>query len=115
MKEQGRERFCVITTAIPSSNSIDEISFEKHGEDNNSKGDAAKEKMVDFSQEFFSNPAFFTVSGQISAEAYACTISDIYTFRPTFRAGNSTSGHLAEFWMVEPEMAFATLEVGKLR
>lgn len=65
---------------------------------------------VDFSNDFFGRPAFLTVSGQLSAEAYATALSDVYTFGPTFRAENSnTSRHLAEFWMIEPEMAFANL------
>ncbi|MBM3893301.1 asparagine--tRNA ligase [Candidatus Dependentiae bacterium] len=65
---------------------------------------------VDYAQDFFGKPAFLTVSGQLNGEAYACALSDIYTFGPTFRAENSnTSRHLAEFWMIEPEMAFADL------
>lgn len=65
---------------------------------------------VDYSRDFFSRPAFLTVSGQLNGEIYACALSDIYTFGPTFRAENSnTSRHLAEFWMIEPEMAFADL------
>ena len=66
---------------------------------------------VDFSKDFFGKPTYLTVSGQLNAEAYACGLSKVYTFGPTFRAENShTSRHVAEFWMVEPEMAFATLE-----
>ncbi len=69
------------------------------------------EKEIDFSQDFFSKPTFLTVSGQLNGEAYALGLSDIYTFGPTFRAENShTSRHLAEFWMIEPEMAFAELK-----
>jgi asparaginyl-tRNA synthetase len=65
---------------------------------------------VDFSKDFFSKPAYLTVSGQLNAETFACALSDIYTFGPTFRAENSnTSRHLAEFWMIEPELAFADL------
>lgn len=65
---------------------------------------------IDYKQDFFSKPAFLTVSGQLNAEAYATALSDVYTFGPTFRAENSnTSRHLAEFWMIEPEMAFANL------
>lgn len=65
---------------------------------------------VDFSQDFFGKEAFLTVSGQLNGETYACALSKIYTFGPTFRAENSnTSRHLAEFWMVEPEVAFADL------
>jgi len=61
-------------------------------------------------EEFFGKPAFLTVSGQLEGEILACALSDVYTFGPTFRAENSnTSRHLAEFWMIEPEMAFADL------
>ena len=56
--------------------------------------------------------AFLTVSGQLSAETFACALGDVYTFGPTFRAEQSnTARHLAEFWMIEPEMAFADLQV----
>jgi len=65
---------------------------------------------VDFSQDFFGRETFLTVSGQLNAEAYCLALSKVYTFGPTFRAENSnTSRHLAEFWMVEPETAFADL------
>lgn len=65
---------------------------------------------VDFSQDFFGREAFLTVSGQLEAEIGALALSNVYTFGPTFRAENSnTSRHLAEFWMVEPEMAFCDL------
>ncbi|KAJ8602968.1 hypothetical protein CTAYLR_001578 [Chrysophaeum taylorii] len=71
---------------------------------------SAAAKADDFSDDFFGTSAFLTVSGQLSAEAYACALGDVYTFGPTFRAENSqTSRHLAEFWMIEPEMAFADL------
>jgi asparaginyl-tRNA synthetase len=65
---------------------------------------------VDFSKDFFGQETFLTVSGQLNVEAYCLALSKVYTFGPTFRAENShTSRHLAEFWMVEPELAFATL------
>jgi asparaginyl-tRNA synthetase len=65
---------------------------------------------VDFSRDFFGRETFLTVSGQLNAEAYCLAMSRVYTFGPTFRAENShTSRHLAEFWMVEPEVAFADL------
>lgn len=68
------------------------------------------DKKVDYAQDFFSTPAYLTVSGQLNGEIYASALSDIYTFGPTFRAENSnTSRHLAEFWMIEPEMAFADI------
>lgn len=65
---------------------------------------------VDFSKDFFGKETFLTVSGQLNVEAFCCALSQVYTFGPTFRAENSnTSRHLAEFWMVEPEIAFANL------
>ena len=65
---------------------------------------------VDFAKDFFGREAFLTVSGQLNVEAYCLALSKVYTFGPTFRAENSnTSRHLAEFWMVEPEIAFADL------
>ncbi len=66
---------------------------------------------IDYSQDFFGKPAYLTVSGQLEAEIMALAFSNVYTFGPTFRAENSnTSRHLAEFWMIEPEMAFCDLE-----
>src|SRR5262249_34590088 len=65
----------------------------------------------DFHQDFFAKPAFLTVSGQLQAEIFACALGKVYTFGPTFRAENSnTPRHLAEFWMIEPEMAFYDLQ-----
>lgn len=65
---------------------------------------------LDFKQDFFGREAYLTVSGQLNAEAYCMGLSKVYTFGPTFRAENSnTTRHLAEFWMVEPEIAFANL------
>ena len=69
-----------------------------------------KEGKVDYSQDFFGKEAHLTVSGQLNGEMYACALGDIYTFGPTFRAENSnTTRHAAEFWMIEPEMAFADI------
>ncbi len=68
------------------------------------------EDGVDYSEDFFGKPTFLTVSGQLEAEIFALALTDVYTFGPTFRAENSnTSRHLAEFWMVEPEVAFCDL------
>jgi asparaginyl-tRNA synthetase len=65
---------------------------------------------IDYSKDFFGKPVFLTVSGQLAVENFAISLSDVYTFGPTFRAENShTSRHLAEFWMVEPELAFADI------
>ncbi|MFP4215382.1 MAG: asparagine--tRNA ligase [Phycisphaerae bacterium] len=66
--------------------------------------------QIDPAADFFGRPTFLTVSGQLEGETYACALGDVYTFGPTFRAENSnTPRHLAEFWMVEPEMAFCDL------
>jgi len=79
-------------------------------------GDAEKDGLpraegkIDYSKDFFGKPSFLTVSGQLSVENYCCALSSVYTFGPTFRAENShTTRHLAEFWMIEPELAFASL------
>ena len=70
-----------------------------------------KDGEVDSGEDFFGKPTFLTVSGQLEAEIFALALSDVYTFGPTFRAENSnTSRHLAEFWMVEPEVAFCELD-----
>ncbi|MCB9230217.1 MAG: asparagine--tRNA ligase [Bacteroidia bacterium] len=69
---------------------------------------------VDYEQDFFGKSAHLTVSGQLNGETFAMALGDIYTFGPTFRAENSnTSRHLAEFWMVEPEMAFYDIEMNQ--
>lgn len=70
-----------------------------------------EDQKIDYAQDFFGKPAYLTVSGQLEAEIMALAFRDVYTFGPTFRAENSnTSRHLAEFWMIEPEMAFCDLE-----
>jgi asparaginyl-tRNA synthetase len=70
-----------------------------------------KDGAIDYSKDFFARPTYLTVSGQLQAEIFACALGKVYTFGPTFRAENSnTTRHLAEFWMVEPEMAFYELE-----
>ena len=70
-----------------------------------------EEGGIDFTQDFFGKPTNLTVSGQLNGEAYAMAFKNIYTFGPTFRAENSnTTRHAAEFWMIEPEIAFADLE-----
>ena len=74
--------------------------------------DIAKQQIekLNYRFDFFDKPSYLTVSGQLEAETYACALGKVYTFGPTFRAENSnTSRHLAEFWMIEPEVAFADL------
>ncbi len=71
---------------------------------------ATQERQVDYGKDFFGRRAFLTVSGQLNAEIYASALDRVYTFGPTFRAENSnTTRHLAEFWMVEPEIAFCDI------
>ncbi len=73
-----------------------------------------KPGATDLTKDFFGKPAYLTVSGQLEGEILALALSDVYTFGPTFRAENSnTSRHLAEFWMIEPEMAFADLSANR--
>jgi len=70
-----------------------------------------EERRVDYKRDMFGKPVFLSVSGQLNVETFAVGLADCYTFGPTFRAENSnTSRHLCEFWMIEPEIAFATLE-----
>src|ERR1051325_368593 len=69
-----------------------------------------QEGKIDFAQDFFGKQSYLTVSGQLNVETYCMAMSNVYTFGPTFRAENSnTTRHLAEFWMIEPEIAFADL------
>lgn len=66
---------------------------------------------IDYTSDFFKKPAFLTVSGQLDVESYCCSLGDVYAFGPVFRAEYAhTTRHLAEFWMVEPELAFADLK-----
>src|SRR5437764_6692636 len=74
------------------------------------KNPPLKGNDIDFEKDFFARQTYLTVSGQLEAEAFACALSKVYTFGPTFRAENSnTSRHASEFWMIEPEMAFSDL------
>uniref|UniRef100_A0A1J3GT92 asparagine--tRNA ligase n=1 Tax=Noccaea caerulescens TaxID=107243 RepID=A0A1J3GT92_NOCCA len=94
-----------LTTAKASLANVEERSKLKPGLPKKEDG------KIDYAQDFFGREAFLTVSGQLQVETYACGLSSVYTFGPTFRAENShTSRHLAEFWMVEPEIASADLE-----
>jgi asparaginyl-tRNA synthetase len=74
------------------------------------KNPPRKSGEIDYAQDFFARQTYLTVSGQLEAEAFACALTKVYTFGPTFRAENSnTSRHASEFWMIEPEMAFCDL------
>jgi asparaginyl-tRNA synthetase len=90
---------------IVANNDNDEKDGKKKKDDKTRRGG------VDYKQDFFGKAAYLTVSGQLGAETHACALGDVYTFGPTFRAENSqTTRHLAEFHMVEPEMAFCDLQ-----
>lgn len=94
--EGAGEQF-VVTTLLPDDVEVNKIPATKAGK-------------VDYSKDFFSRRCCLTVSGQLNVETHACALSDVYTFGPTFRAENShTARHLAEFWMIEPEICFADL------
>lgn len=94
--EGAGEQF-VVTTLLPEHAKTNQIP-------------ATKDSSVDYSKDFFGRRCCLTVSGQLNVETHACALSDVYTFGPTFRAENShTARHLAEFWMIEPEICFADL------
>jgi len=97
---EGAGEMFQVTTVISEKDKIKEIpSIKDKGYD------------IDYKKDFFGKKAMLTVSGQLAVENFAHGLSDVYTFGPTFRAENShTARHLAEFWMIEPEMCFATLE-----
>ncbi len=94
---EGAGQMFQVTTVLPPKDK--ELSKE-----------VLKDKKINYDEEFFKKPSFLTVSGQLAVENFACGLSDVYTFGPTFRAEIShTTRHLAEFWMIEPEMCFADL------
>ena len=96
---EGAGELFQVTTLIPEDGDVTKIP----------KID--KTTQIDYSKDLFQRKAFLTCSGQLSVEASACGLSQVYTFGPTFRAENShTTRHLSEFWMIEPEMVFAGLE-----
>jgi asparaginyl-tRNA synthetase len=94
---EGAGEMFQVTTLLPKTSEKVNLPLNKDG-------------TVDYKTDFFGKPTFLTVSGQLAVENFACALSDVYTFGPTFRAENShTSRHLAEFWMIEPEMCFADI------
>ncbi|KAF7456794.1 Asparaginyl-tRNA synthetase (NOB+tRNA synthase) [Cryptosporidium felis] len=101
---EGAGELFQVTTVLPNSQGkISDIP--------SIKCEGGQGMVVDYKKDFFGKQSFLTVSGQLALENFACSMSDVYTFGPTFRAENShTARHLAEFWMIEPEMAFADLE-----
>ncbi|KAM7275848.1 hypothetical protein ACFE04_017714 [Oxalis oulophora] len=100
-----------ITAAVAELNKAKENASALEERANLKPGLPKKDGKIDYSQDFFARQAFLTVSGQLQVETYACAVSSVYTFGPTFRAEHShTTRHLAEFWMIEPEIAFADLQ-----
>lgn len=94
---EGAGEMFQVTTLLNSAKRPEAVAKTQAGE-------------IDYAQDFFGRPAYLTVSGQLNGEHYASALSNIYTFGPTFRAEDSnTRRHLAEFWMIEPEMAFFDL------
>lgn len=95
-----------VTTLINSEEKKSLIPVQK----TTVKGQTNETDKIDYQQDFFKQRVGLTVSGQLAVENYACALTNVYTFGPTFRAENShTSRHLAEFWMIEPEICFAQL------
>ncbi|KAL6076402.1 asparagine--tRNA ligase [Balamuthia mandrillaris] len=110
---EGAGEMFQVTTLLPKSHKLSDIPTSKTS---TTQGEADKEKekkdeaCVDYAADFFARPTFLTVSGQLQAEHYACSLGSVYTFGPCFRAEHAnTTRHLAEFWMIEPEVAFADL------
>ncbi|CDJ53895.1 asparaginyl-tRNA synthetase, putative [Eimeria brunetti] len=113
---EGAGEMFSVTTLLP------EDSPKREDQSNGSQGggpspgetqkkEGRRQLELDFARDFFGRQAYLTVSGQLAVEPFCCSLGDVYTFGPTFRAERShTSRHLAEFWMVEPEMAFCDLE-----
>ena len=96
---EGAGEMFQVTTTIPEDNDVTKIPLDD------------KTKKINYLKDYFGKKASLTVSGQLAVENYACALTNVYTFGPTFRAENShTSRHLAEFWMIEPEICFAGLE-----
>lgn len=86
-----------VTTMLPQSGKVGDLP--------------QKDGQIDYSKDFFKKPAGLTVSGQLAVENYCCALSKVYTFGPTFRAeASNTVRHIAEFWMIEPEMAFCKID-----
>lgn len=96
---EGAGEMFQVTTLIPEDGDPSKIVVDE------------KTKKINYAKDFFGKKASLTVSGQLAVENYACALTNVYTFGPTFRAENSnTTRHLAEFWMIEPEICFAGLE-----
>ncbi|KAH7650127.1 asparaginyl-tRNA synthetase (NOB+tRNA synthase) [Cryptosporidium bovis] len=102
---EGAGEMFRVTTLLPVEDDTTKLSTIP-----TTKLEGSNELIIDCKKDFFGKASFLTVSGQLALETVACSMSDVYTFGPTFRAENShTSRHLAEFWMIEPEMAFSDL------
>ena len=102
---------CEGAGAMFAVTSLLEVNEPLEGETEGKRLQAYRLKSVSPEEDFFGKPSFLTVSGQLEAETFALGLTNVYTFGPTFRAENSsTSRHLAEFWMIEPEMAFCDLD-----
>jgi asparaginyl-tRNA synthetase len=104
---EGAGHLFRVTTLDPANPPLTPNPSPPPGERGRGEG-----RAVDWAKDFFARPTYLTVSGQLQVESYACSLGKVYTFGPTFRAENSnTSRHLAEFWMIEPEMAFYDLDM----
>jgi asparaginyl-tRNA synthetase len=108
--EGAGEMFQVTTLPVGGGEVSRNIAGGTSGRAENGGQNSTGPAAPDFTADFFGKPAYLTVSGQLEAEIYATALSKVYTFGPTFRAENSnTSRHLAEFWMIEPEVAYCDI------
>lgn len=112
---EGAGEMFQVTTLLPQTDKISEVPELVETTEKTVDGKIEKEEVktgkVDYKNDFFKNKTSLTVSGQLAVENYACGLTNVYTFGPTFRAENShTNRHLSEFWMIEPEICFAGLE-----
>ncbi|KAL5724110.1 asparagine--tRNA ligase [Ranunculus cassubicifolius] len=111
LKKSEKESKEVIKSSVAELNKAKEILSKLEERAKLKPGIPEVDGKIDYSKDFFARPAFLTVSGQLQVETYATALGRVYTFGPTFRAEHShTSRHLAEFWMVEPEMSFSDLK-----
>lgn len=110
---EGAGEMFQVTTILPEDGDLKKVPLVEEIKPSKKKPNPVQPKnlgCIDHGKDFFKKPSFLTVSGQLNVECFSCSMSDVYTFGPTFRAEDShTSRHLAEFWMIEPEIAFADL------
>lgn len=108
---EGAGEMFQVTTLVDSEDKLTSVPEKLIEDKKKPKSEWEKTGKIDYKKDFFGKKASLTVSGQLAVENYACALTNVYTFGPTFRAEVShTQRHLSEFWMIEPEICFAGLE-----